>query len=874
METAPLKSFATSARTELIREVSARITAVLAQGSSERAEQPRAVSALESAIAAAGGGDKGTMHIADKVAYTWFNRIIALRFMDANGYTGVGVVSPAADQVAQPEVLAAAKRSQIDGDVVSGASASIILALLNGTRQPRPGLDAQAEAYALLLTDYCRYWNRALPFMFEREGDYTELLIPANLLAEDSVLSRSVKVLTEDVCQDVEVIGWLYQFYISERKDEVFAGFKKNKKAGSEEIPAATQLFTPHWIVRYLVENSLGRLWMLNHPKSRLVDQMDYYIAPVDEETDFLRIETPEDLKVIDPACGSGHMLTYAFDLLYAIYEEDGYTPSQIPTLILQNNIYGTEIDPRAGALAAFALTMKAAAKRKLFLKSPVEPNVCVLNPIYFSADELSYLVTVDGDRKVEEVFWNQFANADTFGSLIRPEAALVDRLAQHLATLGDDGDLFRADALGRALRVLDQATYLTRAYAVVVANPPYMGSKQMNAMLAQFMKDEYPCSKSDLFAGFIERCTHLAGPQGTVAMITMQSWMFLSSYEKFRASLLTKQRITSMLHLGARAFDSIGGEVVAATAFVLANVPVETRSPANKCAGTFLRLVDGTSEAEKVAALGAALEARTKDAGYHLASDADFMAIPGSPIVYWLSEKMRSAFKAGRQLGQLAELLVGLRTGDNSRFMRHWWEVSRARLALGCASLEDAKVSGRRWFPYNKGGSFRKWYGNQEHVVNWEDDGREVEEGLAIRYPYMVPKGKTLVRGQGRDRYFSPSVSWSDISSGEAAFRRYPQGFIYANTGHSGFGSDELLDRVTLLMNSAYGTSALKILAPTMHFDIGYVGLVPVVSGLDELTTGSLAQLVEVAKSDWDSSETSWGFTTNPLVQVLGSPS
>ena len=459
MDTAALKSFATSARTELIREVGARITAVLAQGSPEHVEQPRAVTALKQAIFAGGGGEKGKAHVTDKVAYTWFNRIIALRFMDANGYTGIGVVSPAADQVGQPEVLAAAKRGLVDGDVVKGANAATIYGLLNGTRQPRTDVDAQAEAYALLLADYCRYWNRAMPFMFEREGDYTELLIPANLLAEDSVLNRSVKVLTEEVCQDVEVIGWLYQFYISERKDEVFAGFKKNKKAGADELPAATQLFTPHWIVRYLVENSLGRLWMLNHPASRLVDQMDYYIAPVDEETEFLTITKPEQLTVIDPACGSGHMLTYAFDLLFAIYEEEGYAPSQIPSLILANNLFGTESDQRAGALAAFALSMKAAAKRKLFLKNPVEPNVCVLDPISFSADELSYLVTNDGDLQAEEAFWNQFAEADTFGSLIRPDVALTTRLAKHLATFDDEGDLLRADALDRAQRVIDQAT-------------------------------------------------------------------------------------------------------------------------------------------------------------------------------------------------------------------------------------------------------------------------------------------------------------------------------------------------------------------------------------------------------------------------------
>jgi hypothetical protein len=447
METAPLKAFSTSARTELIREVTARITAVLAPGAPERVESPTTVAGLEKAVAAGGGGDEGKAHVADKVAYTWFNRIIALRFMDANGYTGIGVVSPATDQIGQPEVLAAAKRGQIDKEVVSNDhNMATVAGLLNGTRQPRPGVDAQAEAYSLLLTAYCRFWHKAMPFMFERQGDFTELLIPANLLAGDSVLSRSVEVLSQDVCKDVEVIGWLYQFYISERKDEVFAGFKKNKKAGADEIPSATQLFTPHWIVRYLVENSVGRLWMLNTPASGLVHQMDYYIAPVDEETVFLKIARPEELKVIDPACGSGHMLTYAFDLLYAIYEEEGYSPSEIPGVILANNLYGTEIDPRAGALAAFALTMKAVAKRKLFLKDPVEPNICVLDPISFTSNEIDHLVTSGGDRFAEEAFWNQFANADTLGALIQSDPAMTALLARHLHDLDDGGDMLSLD--------------------------------------------------------------------------------------------------------------------------------------------------------------------------------------------------------------------------------------------------------------------------------------------------------------------------------------------------------------------------------------------------------------------------------------------
>jgi len=861
MDTAPLKSFATSARTELIREVGARITAVLAQGSPERVEQPRAVTALERAIAAGGGGEKGKVHVADKVAYTWFNRIIALRFMDANGYTGIGVVSPAADQVGQPEVLAAAKRGQVDSDVVKGENAAIIPGLLNGTRQPRPGVDAQAEAYALLLADYCRYWNRAMPFMFEREGDYTELLIPANLLAEDSALNRSVKVLTEDVCQDVEVIGWLYQFYISERKDEVFAGFKKNKKAGADEIPAATQLFTPHWIVRYLVENSLGRLWMLNHPQSRLVEQMDYYIAPVDDETDFLKITTPEELKVIDPACGSGHMLTYAFDLLYAIYEEEGYTPSQIPSLILTNNLYGTEIDQRAGSLAAFALTMKAADKRKLFLKNPVEPNVCVLDPVSFSGDELSYLVTRDGDRHAEEAFWNQFAEADTFGSLIQPDAALTVRLAKHLATLDDGGDLLRADALDWAQRVITQATYLTRDYAVAVANPPYMGSKQMNSLLSQFMKDEYPDSKSDLFAGFIERCATLAGPRGTVATITMQSWMFLSSYEKLRASLLAKQRIASMLHLGARAFDSIGGEVVSSTAFVLANVPPEAQGPARKRAGTFIRLVDGTSEAEKMAALGAALEVRTKDAGFHLASDADFTAIPGSPIVYWLSEKMRAVFTTGRRLGAVADIKHGLSTGKNEAVVRLWWETSANRFMPTCTSPEAADASGRSWFPYNSGGQFRRWYGNVEKALRYDKTGRD----LMASFPGH--------RHDGRSRYFQQGVTWSKVSSGAPAFRSQPVGQVFDVAGNGFFLDNPAgLNDMLGFCNSSTAQAMLAALSPTLNFEAGQIAKLPVASHRDAELDERVEQLVSTSESDWDSSETSWDFAGNPLVDITRS--
>ncbi|MFT8396227.1 BREX-1 system adenine-specific DNA-methyltransferase PglX [Propionibacterium sp.] len=843
METAPLKSFATWARTELITQVSARIAAVLAPASLDRTENPRAIRALEADIKKAGGDVKGKDSVADKVAYTWFNRIIALRFMDANGYTNAGVVSPGAGQnVGQPEILADAKRGTFDPDVVNPKTAATVTGLLDGSR---PSTDPQGEAYTLLLSEHCRYWNRSMPFMFEREGDYTELLIPANLLADESILARAVATLTPEVCEDVEVIGWLYQFYISERKDEVFAGFKKNMKAGAAEIPAATQLFTPHWIVRYLVENSVGRLWMLNHPDSHLVDQMAYYIAPVDEETEFLELSSPEELTVIDPACGSGHMLTYAFDLLHAIYEEQGYNPSEIPSLILTHNIYGTEIDPRAGALAAFALSMKARAGQRAFFKKTVQPNICVVEPVAFSPDEIDYLVTKDGDRNSETAFWNQFEHADTFGSLIQPDPGLTVRLAEHLATLDDAGDILHADTIERAQRVITQAEYLGRQYSVVVANPPYMGSKQMNALLSQFMKDEYPTGKADLMTAFMVRARVLTVRCGTWAMINLPSWMSLKSFEDLRHDLLKSQRIASMVHLGRGIFGSDFGTV----AFVIDN------APAGSARGVYRRLFEQHVDVRPVSVI----EALFFDSTYNRyeVSQADFAAIPGSPIVYWLSERMRAVFTVHDPFGAVASLAVGLQTGDNNRFLRQWWEVSGNRTAFSCTSREDAAASGARWFPYNKGGEFRKWYGNQEHVVNWEDDGAEI----------VAFKPRSVIRNPGT--YFSPSVSWSDISSGEAAFRRYPKGFIHDSTGHSGFGQETMLDRIALLMNSKYVMEVMQVLAPTMHFHIGYVGLVPVASDVKDLPGSTVDNLVETSRADWDLAETSWSFERNPLVTL-----
>ncbi|WP_293781485.1 BREX-1 system adenine-specific DNA-methyltransferase PglX [uncultured Aeromicrobium sp.] len=855
METTPLKNFATWARKELIREVTARIAAVLAPGSSERVEQAKAVAALEKAVATAGGGDKGRAAVADKVAHTWFNRIIALRFMDANGYTGIGVVSPQAGvELGQPEILAEAKRGVIDADVVSNATRKTVVALLDGTRTSG---DPQGEAYALLLESYCNHWHKAMPFMFEREGDFTELLVPANLLADDSVLNRSVKVLSEDVCQDVEVIGWLYQFYISERKDEVFAGFKKNKKAGADEIPAATQLFTPHWIVRYLVENSLGRLWMLNRPSSGLVAQMDYYIAPVDDETDFLKVTRPEELKVIDPACGSGHMLTYAFDLLYAIYEEEGYGPAEIPGLILANNLYGTEIDPRAGALAAFALTMKARGKQRAFFSKQVEPSVCVIEPISFSPDELDFLVTKDGDKYAEAAFWNQFAEADTLGSLIQPDVNLTTGLARHLESLDDGGDLLRADTLEWARKVVRQAEYLAQGYVVAIANPPYMGTRNMGTRLSSWAKVSYPTSKADLFAMFIERCMELVEPRGLVAMITMQSWMFLSTYERLRSRIEEHAPIVTMAHLGTNAFDSIGGEVVGTTSFVLG------AGRNRNLSGAFVRLTDERSEESKRAALRAAC--RTSSGAVYRVSSAELAQVPGGPVAYWTDALLRAAFSGPSTFGSHFTPRKGNDTGDNNAFLRQWWEVSYSSIGFDMRSRDEARESGRRWFPYNKGGGFRKWYGNFDLVVDWEDDGRRIRS-----FVDGAGKPRSNLRNQGY--YFSEGVTWSDISSSSFAARYLPPGFLCDNSGSACYGTAETLPSALAFLCSSVAYEMLMTVNPTLHFQAGNLSSLPLrVSEAEELPA-MVTECIAISEEDWSLRETAWSHRASPLVSGASS--
>ena len=847
METAKLKKFAQFARRSLIEQVSAKLKLVLAENSAARREKPAAVAEIEKQIFNSAGKNTDTCtltaedslrqeRLIERVAYTWFNRFCALRFMDVNRYTRIGVVSPAEEQF-QPEILAEAKMGHIDDEMVPDKVRQQVFALLAGSA---PSRDPQGEAYRLLVVAACNFFHRAMPFLFQRIDDYTELLMPDDLLSAGSILASTREAMTPDVCEDVEVIGWLYQFYISEKKDEVFDGLKKNKKITPENIPAATQLFTPHWIVRYLVENSLGRLWLLNRPGSKLAERMDYYIKPERAETDFLKIDNPEEIRICDPACGSGHMLTYAFDLLYAIYEEEGYEPAEIPSLILTKNLYGIEIDERAGELAALALTMKARARQRRFFTKGVKPNICVLGNVHFDEGELQrYMDFVGRDLLTYPLqsTLRQFEEADNFGSLIRPEVTDVASMLRILESKNVSGQLYLYPTHRKVLQALRQADYLSPKYHVVIANPPYMGSKGMNGRLAAWVKDNYPNSKSDLFAMFMERNLVLAQKHGAVAMITMQSWMFLSSFETLRARLLGQSTFLSMAHLGPRSFDSIGGEVVSTTAFVLEN--------ANRLdyKGGYLRLVAGNSEAEKNDAIREAVKNPNCGWFYRTSAD-DFKKIPGYPIAYWANGSVFSAFGRSNFISNLSTLHRGISTGNTALFARLWHEVPKNNLCLGANNRENAKLSGSRWFPYNRGGAFRKWYGLSIDVIDYENGGRRM---IAAAERCESPG----FRHDGAAEYFIPTITWTALTAGKPSFRFLEAGYVLGHKGSSIKTSEKNRLSLLALFNSNALERFLEFISPTLDINISQISSLPLPESSDFYQASAVASTLVTAVPD-----------------------
>jgi type II restriction/modification system DNA methylase subunit YeeA len=851
MDTSRLKRFAQFARRSLIEQVTSRLNLVLQPESMARREYGEAIADLEKEIKAS-----SKEQVIDRVAYVWFNRFCALRFMDVNRYTKIGVLSPAEGQF-QPEILAEAKMGHIDEDLVADAVVrDRIFALLNGSS---PSPDPQTEAYRSLIVSVCNHFYKAMPYLFDRIANYTELLMPDDLLSGNSILAYTREAMTPDVCKDVEAIGWLYQFYISEKKDEVFDGLKKNRKITPENIPAATQLFTPNWIVRYLVENSLGRLWMLNHPNSRLIEQMEYYIAPEQTETDFLRIAKPEDIKICDPACGSGHMLVYAFDLLYAIYEEEGYEPAEIPEKILTLNLFGIEIDERAGELAAFALTMKARAKHRRFFNKGIKPNICVLENVSFADDDVQgYMDFVGRDLFTAPLLrtLHEFEESNNFGSLIRPTVTDVAGMVEVLRSKNVEGSLFFYRTHEKVLRVLRQADFLSSKYHVVIANPPYMGGKGMNNRMSAWVKDNYPDSKSDLFAMFMERNLELAQKNGYSAMVTMQSWMFLSSYEKLREHLLSQTDIECMAHMANMVMGIAFG--TAATVF--------KNSKTLGIKGAFCYVDYENIGKDNKPVSFPPMNERNKNAlsgGFYRASADDFKKIPSSAIAYWVSKKVREIFSSFSTLSDIAKPRQGLATSDNNRFLKQWFEVSLRSIGFGIRTRNEAAKSCKKWFPCQKGGAYRKWYGNYDFVVNWENDGQELLEFAAKLYGSPTRTIKNI------QFYFREGITWSTISSGNFSMRYSPWGFISETKGAICFSDNRtILLGLLGFSNTKLVNYFLKAICPTLDYHEGPIGKLPVIVEFKDSDLVFTNRCIYLSTQDWNSYETSWDFNTLLLLQ------
>ena len=831
MDTGALKKFAQEARRTLRDQVSGKLVQVLAENSSARREAPKAVQQLESEIARTSRDQ-----VIERVAYIWFNRITALRFMDANGYTAVRVVTPADGQT-RPEILSEAMAGVI-GDEIPEVAAAQIRALLDNRT---PSRDAQGEAYRRLLVATCNYWHAAMPFMFETIADYTELLMPEDLLSQGSIVAKMRAVMTDDACEDVEIIGWLYQFYISEKKDEVFAGLKKNKKITPENIPAATQLFTPHWIVRYLVENSLGRLWMLNRPKSRLVDRMNYYIPPQDQEPDYLRISSPDEIKICDPACGSGHMLTYAFDLLHAIYEEEGYDVAEIPGLILTHNLYGIEIDDRAGALAAFALTMKAAACRKRFLRRGVQPNVCVLEPVRFEGGELNdYMEAMGRDFFTVPISQtlNQFDQVDNFGSLIRP--ALTDVDSAILMVEGRDvgGNLFLRDVHSRVCTALRMARYLSPQYHVVIGNPPYKNRSDLNETLSKWIDNSFPASKADLYTAFIERCIERAQPRGQIALVTMQSWMFIDTLKDLRERILSQMSIRNLVQIGFNSFPEMNSKVALAVAFVMHRA--KEQSP-----GLYLNLNDAPQSSDKGRVF---LQRKDEPARFMRPKAADMLALPTRPIAYEFTEGMFEVYKRGELISDYLFSDGLTKTGDNETYLRFFWEPSLSK----AKNLDEYRCCA-------KGGASRNYYGNVDVLVSWSESDRrhyQADHVARISPSYLWDRA---------------GITWTKISTKSSSFRVLEPGTIAETGGPTLFLRDEAphggLDSALGLLSSKVSKKILSILCPTVNFQTNDILNLPFPHSDASISRAPVQHLVRIHKEDWSASETSSDFQSLELL-------
>ncbi len=805
---------------------------------------------------------QGFDQVMEHVAYSWFNRLCAIRYMERKGFLDHGrrVLSAADGSAGVPQIL----EECLDVELPGLDQAKVRELKLDGTKDE--------ELYRELLLAQCHALHQAMPFLFEAVADESELLLPENLTKTDSLIRDLVASVPDEDWDHIEIIGWLYQFYISEKKDQVIG-----KVVKSEDIPAATQLFTPNWIVQYLVQNSVGRQWLQTYPDSPLKEKMPYYIEPAEQtpevQADLAAIVPkelkPETLSCIDPAVGSGHLLIEAYKVFQAIYEERGYRTRDIPQLILENNLFGLDIDDRAGQLAGFALMMLAREDDRRIFSRNIRLNVLSLQesstvnlPSLWRSlnltgewqsgtsqelfeEEQQDLSSFAADNRYQllQKTFEQFKQTKTIGSLInvpRDDYEDLKELFDTLCELEGTGDSMQKAAATQLMPYVHQAVLLAQKYDAVVANPPYMGSKGMNAELKEFAKKDYPNSKSDLFAVFMERAFRLLKTNGFNAQVNMQSWMFLSSYEQLRSNLLDDHTVLTMAHLGPRAFSQISGEVVQTTAWVIGGFQTNGYRPA------IYRLVDGNEEEKKNTLL-------TRGNEFTNVTQKEFQKIPGSPFAYWLDSNAIRAFESSK-LGDVGITRRGLQTGNKDKYIRYWFECNSDDIEISSSTQESSKISNTRWHRFNNGGEFRKWYGNLELVVEWENNGRTLKNSPGAIIP-------------SEDLYFIEAICWPRLGTGVPGFRLHPGGYIPGDLSPC-FYTDVSTDQMLGILNSKAANYFLQAINPTVTTPVGDMAKLPYIkpeksSCLEE----NVKELVNIHKQDWDANEISIEFSSNPFL-------
>ena len=824
-------------------------------------QRQRFVAELNKETAKQGSYTAAYQTVVDKVAYTWFNRLIAVRYMEVNDLLPSRTrVLSSADGRAEPQIVTSPFDAVLD---YTPAEQQQIVTLKNDNK-----LD---EAFRLLFLKQCAALGDCLPRLFEQVDDYMPLLLALSFTDKDGVVCHLVNDIPESDWQDaVQIVGWLYQYYNTEPKEQVFANLKKNIKISAENIPAATQLFTPDWIVRYMVENSLGRLWSDGHPDFDK-SEWKYYLDEAPQEPQVAQqlaelrkgyaALTPEDIKCIDPCMGSGHILAYLFDVLMQIYRSAGYTDRDAAASIVEHNLYGLDIDDRAAQMAYFVVMMKGCHYDSRFLRRHLNPHVYAIQESgELTADALGRLGKQESTARA---LLDGFKNAKEYGSILQPKVTLaeLDALQEQLREVdgaSDMGSLTDQLVAGQIVNVLypliEQARMLVQKYDVVVTNPPYMGASNMNPRLNDFIKNHYPDYKSDFFSAFIVRGSEMTKPEGYCGYFTPYVWMFIQSYEKLREYLYSNATIETLIQFEYSAFEEA---TVPVCTFAFKNSHVSKK-------GCYLRLVDfrGGMEVQRQKTLEAIAN---HDCGFYYEQNTDnFSKIPGSPVAYWAGIAEINAFATNPIIDDVFETKNGMSTTNNNLFLRLWFECDKQKCGFGSYTAESAKNSKKKWFRYNKGGEFRRWYGNNDYLVNWENDGEELKAYVTKHY------GSYSKEIRGESRYFCESITWSGVTSSATGFRYSSQGALF-DSGANGLFADNTESLMYLLgfLNTRLVVNFVKIKNPTINTGSGTVGKLPIcIDSSRKSDVNALAyECVDLSRTDWDSFETSWDFKRHPLV-------